>query len=444
MAIGLALMTLPLMVKEIQRSNQAVILMMMTLIGTLIMNKYLYDYVLTIPVLADSQLIALIPSAIAPMLITILIRRNAGLFVAFLFSLLNTFFFGASFEVFLSSLLCGYSAVYFSHQIRKRTDILFSCFIVSAIGLSCSLLLKGLVGTNTENILTLISYAIGFGLFNSFVVTSLLPIFEWMFERTTNISLLELSDLNHPLLREMSMEAAGTYQHSMMVGNLAEAAAEAIGANPLLARVMAYYHDIGKLTKSEYFIENYNRLEFDPHVYLTPSMSALVIISHVKDGTDLAQKHNLPQPIVDAIQQHHGTSLVYFFYMRAKKLLKEDPNSKPDAEADEQSFRYPGPIPQTKEIAIISLADIIESSSRTLKKPTPQSIEKHIHEIVDKKVQEGHLNDSQLTFNDLKKIKDRFAIVLKTMLHARIEYPKDEDNQTHHDDKEFTLKSENE
>jgi putative nucleotidyltransferase with HDIG domain len=256
---------------------------------------------------------------------------------------------------------------------------------------------------------------------------------EPLFQITTDISWLEASDLNHPLLRRMTIEAPGTYHHSLVVANLAEAAAEAVGANATLCRVCAYFHDVGKLIKPDYFTENMS-FERNPHEDLAPTMSALIIIAHVKEGVDLALKHKLNQRIIDIIQEHHGTSLVYYFYKRAHQILEEARAGgkimkiRPDdvPEVREESFRYSGPKPQTKESAIVSLADAVESASRTLEKPTPAKIEQLVHDIIEQRITDHQLDECDLTLRDLRMIAERFRFTLLTMLHTRIAYPKQE------------------
>jgi putative nucleotidyltransferase with HDIG domain len=255
--------------------------------------------------------------------------------------------------------------------------------------------------------------------------------FEHLFQVTTDISWLEASDLNHPLLRRMTIEAPGTYHHSLVVANLAEAAAEAIGANATLCRVCSYFHDVGKLVKPEYFTENMN-FERNPHDDLAPTMSALIIIAHVKEGVDLALKHRLNRQITDIIQEHHGTSLVYYFYKRALQQQEDartggkimNLREEDVPEVSEETFRYGGPKPQTKESAIISLADMIESASRSLEKPTPQKIEQLVNDLISQRIADGQLVECDLTLADLNLIAERFRFTLMTMLHTRIAYPK--------------------
>src|SRR4029077_8819460 len=235
------------------------------------------------------------------------------------------------------------------------------------------------------------------------------------------------------LLKRMMIEAPGTYQHSLVVANLAESAAESVGANAAMARVCSYFHDIGKLVKPEYFTENMRR-DRNPHDELAPTMSALIIIAHVKEGVDLALKHGLNQEIIDVIQQHHGTSLVFFFYKRALQQQEDaraggkimNIREEDIPEVREESFRYSGPRPQTREAAIVSLADIVESASRSLEKPTPQKVEQLVNELIEERIADGQLDDCDLTLGDIKVIQERFRFTLMTMLHSRIAYPKPE------------------
>ena len=272
--------------------------------------------------------------------------------------------------------------------------------------------------------------AVGSGVVTAFLVSGSLPVFEAAFRITTDISWLELQDLNHPLLKRMMLEAPGTYQHSLVVGTLAEAACESIGANATMARVCSYFHDIGKLVKPEYFTENM-RHGRNPHDDLAPTMSALIIIAHVKEGVDLALKNGLKQPIIDVIQQHHGTSLVFYFYKRALqqqddaraggKIMNMREEDLP--EVREESFRYSGPRPQTKEAAIISLADSIESASRSLEKVTPQKIDQLIGDIIQSRLTDGQLKECDLTMRELEEVAESFKHTLQSMMHSRVAYP---------------------
>jgi len=261
------------------------------------------------------------------------------------------------------------------------------------------------------------------GLICAFGVVATLKVFENLFRVVTNFSLLELSDFNHPLLKRMILEAPGTYHHSLFVSNMAEAAAGSIGANALLARVGAYYHDVGKLEKPEYFTEN-QIFETNKHDRLEPSMSRLVILNHVKNGVELAKKYKLNPALVDFITQHHGTSLMHYFYQKAISEAEEG------EKVEEQTFRYPGPKPQTRETAIVLLADSVEGACRALDEPTPPRINETVHKIVNNKFIDGQLDECNLTLKDLEKISSTFSRVLSAMHHTRIKYPEKKDAST--------------
>ena len=380
------------------------------------------------------------PYAFAPLVLSVLLGRNHGLFAAVSVSLWSSILFGAiDAPLLVCCLISGLTAVYLTLQVRRRSRLIRAGF---GVGLAIWLLSLtfGFIGPITffppmANDWGLIgvqsALAVGNGLVTAMLVGGALPILEQLFQITTDISWLEASDLNHPLLRRMTIEAPGTYHHSLVVANLAEAAAEGIGGNPTLCRVCAYFHDIGKLVKPEYFTENMN-FERNPHDDLAPTMSALIILSHVKEGVDLALKYKLNQRIIDIIQEHHGTSLVYYFYQRAVQQLEDaraggkimNMREEDIPEVQEDSFRYSGPKPQTKESAIVSLADMVESASRSLEKPTPQKIEQLVQELVEERIADGQLDECDLTLGELKVIAERFQFTLMTMLHTRIAYPK--------------------
>src|SRR5713226_3555157 len=382
------------------------------------------------------------PYAFAPLVLSVLLGRQHGLYAAFFVSLWGSMLFGPiDAPLLVTSLISGFTAVSLTLQVRRRGKLIRAGL---GVGLAIWLLSLtfGLIGpsslfspmANDWGVIGLQSaLAVGNGIVTATVVGGVLPILEHLFQITTDISLLEASDLNHPLLRRMTIEAPGTYHHSLVVANLAEAAAEASGANATLCRVCSYFHDVGKLVKPEYFTENMN-FERNPHDDLAPTMSALIIIAHVKEGVDLALKHKLNQRIIDVIQQHHGTSLVYYFYQRAMQQQQDARaggkimNTREDdiPEVREESFRYSGPKPQTKESAIVSLADTVESASRSLEKPTPQKIEQLVNELIEERIADRQLDECDLTLGDLTIIADRFRFTLMTMLHSRIAYPKQE------------------
>ncbi|WP_025209050.1 HD family phosphohydrolase [Hippea sp. KM1] len=275
-------------------------------------------------------------------------------------------------------------------------------------------LLKG--GQLNRSLLTELVFGFGSGIFSSIIVSGLLPVFEYIFNMTTDIKLLELGNLNNPLLKELAIKAPGTYHHSIVVSSLAEAAASEIGANPLIAKVGSYYHDIGKIKKPMYFVENQTD-GINPHDNLKPSISALIIKNHVKYGVEIAKKHRLGNYIIDIIQQHHGTSLIKYFYNKAKE---NGLNPK------EEDFRYPGPKPQTKEAGIVMIADEVEAASKTLSNPTVAHLNDFVREITNKIFLDGQLDECELTLKDLNKITTSFVNVLVGIFHHRIEYPDEE------------------
>jgi len=245
-----------------------------------------------------------------------------------------------------------------------------------------------------------------------------------MFGFITDIKLLELANLNQPLFQKMIIEAPGTYHHSIIVASLVEAAAEAIGANALLAKVSAYYHDIGKLTKPQYFIENQPNTE-NKHDKLSPKMSSLIIISHVKDGCELSSQVKLGQQIINIIREHHGTSIVSYFYDKAKK--NKDQSFRSLSESD---FRYPGPKPQTKEAGLVMLGDVIEASSRTLSNPTPARISSLVRERIERLYMDGQLDECELTLRNLNTIAETFTKILTGIFHHRVDYPESAHKET--------------
>ncbi len=252
-----------------------------------------------------------------------------------------------------------------------------------------------------------------------FVMTGILPFVEKAFGVLTDMSLLELGDVSHPLLQQLVQRAPATYNHSITVGSIAEAAAEAIGARGLLVRVGAYYHDVGKMLKPGYFIENQAPAN-NRHEALVPAMSTLVIIAHIKDGSDLARQHGLPQPIIDFIEQHHGTTLVEYFFGRANEQIQSDPNG---GSVDESLYRYPGPKPQTKEASVLMLADAVESASRSLVDPAPARIASLVREIAERKLDDGQFDESGLTLRELRTIEDSVSKSLIANYHGRVKYP---------------------
>ncbi|HEX6791044.1 MAG TPA: HDIG domain-containing protein, partial [Candidatus Krumholzibacteria bacterium] len=268
------------------------------------------------------------------------------------------------------------------------------------------------------------------GLFTGLATVFLLPVFEQLFNRASRFTLLELTDLNKPILKRLNMEAHGTYHHSMLLGNLVDAIATEIGADALRARVMAYYHDIGKIFKPEYFAEN-QEPGFNRHEKITPQMSALILMSHVKDGVELARQEKLPEVIIDGIREHHGTTVMAYFYQKA---LETDSH----ASVNRDDFRYPGPRPRSREAAILMCADTVEAAARSLKDPSPAHIRSLVTRLVDLRAQEGELDDSGITLHDLGVIKERLVTMLTTVHQRRVAYPGQEPAPPAPDDERTT------
>jgi cyclic-di-AMP phosphodiesterase PgpH len=270
-----------------------------------------------------------------------------------------------------------------------------------------------------ETLVALISGFAG-GVLSGVIATGVLPLVEMSFGFTTDIKLLELSNLDQPLLRDLMVQAPGTYHHSVIISNMVEATAKAVQARPLLAKVSAYYHDIGKMKKPLYFIENQMGGE-NRHEKLAPSMSSLILISHVKDGVELAKEHKLGREIIDIIQQHHGTTLISYFYQKAKDRMAA--KGERSTEIKEEDFRYPGLKPQTKEAGLVMLADMVEAASRSLVDPTPARIQGMVQKIINNVFSDGQLDDCELTLKDLHEIAKSFNKTLSGIFHHRIEYP---------------------
>ncbi len=324
---------------------------------------------------------------------------------------------GNDFSAAFVSLSAGALAVYTVRDIKNRTQI-FRSLVFIFIGYGIATFAISLQkGEDASAILTEFSFIAVNSILSPIITFGLLIFFEKVFGIATDLTLLELSDFNQPLLRELSQKAPGTFHHSIIVGTLAEKAAEAVNANPILARVGAYYHDIGKTLKPEYFIENTMDPHKSKHDWLPPDISVQVVVSHVTDGIELARKHHLPQRIIDFIPMHHGTTLVAYFYGKALR--------RPFATGDlsEDDYRYDGPKPRSKETAIVMLADSVEAATRSLQEKSLENVNAMIDAIVKSRYEEGQLDETNLTFSDLTKIKESFLAVLSGIYHQRIEYP---------------------
>jgi len=363
-----------------------------------------------------------IPITIAAMTMTILFDSK----IAFVGAATITLIVGAqlqgSLDFIIASIFVNSFAIYSVRKLRKRSQV-FQSIIYILLGYTISIVVTELLKYSSVTEMTDNLIYAGLNAFLSpFFAYGLISLLEMIFGITTDLTLLELADFNHPLLKALSKEATGTFTHCVTVGNLAEAAADSIGANALLARVGAYYHDIGKITKPEYFIEN-QAYDSNKHDNLAPNLSALIIINHVKEGLRLAKEYKLPKALMDFIPTHHGTTRVEYFYNKAKE------KSGGDSAINENDFRYPGPKPQTRETGILMICETIEAASRSLEKPTLGNIEKLIDSIIDKRLQLGQLDECPLTFADLKKIKGDIKTntgilpILKGIHHLRVEYP---------------------
>jgi putative nucleotidyltransferase with HDIG domain len=398
---------------------------------------------------AASLLPYIAPTALAPLVVAILIDAGSACFMALLISIFTSVIYGQRLDLLVLTFLASMVGIYCCRQIRKRGKVV-SAGGLGGLTVAVFALLIGII--DQLPFLTILKQMIAglsTGLLTGVVVVGILPVLEGLFKRTTDITLLELTDFNHPLLRLMQMEAPGTYHHSLVVAQLSENAANAIGANPLTARVCALFHDIGKTKKPEYFTEN-QRDRANPHDENNPSLSALVIKSHVKDGVDLALKHKLPRTVIDVIQQHHGTTLIRYFFQRALSETRQNstgtapgftrqtdhrdplsstataPGLEP-AKPCETTYRYDGPKPQFKEAAIIHLADAVEAASRSLRKITPQHLGELIDQIFHERMEDGQLDEAPVTLEELSKIRSSFTFTLLNMLHSRVGYaPADE------------------
>ena len=357
----------------------------------------------------------LVPLTIASMLVTILFDEELGLSFTVALGLLVGVLTGFKLDIAFVTIVAGTVATFSVRRVRHRHDFYRPILYLSLAYAGSVYIVESLKLTAAEELISHVGSAFINGFISPILTIGLLPLFESGFGITTDVTLLELSDLNRPLLKRLAIEAPGTYQHSIMIGTLAEDAAERIGANSLLARVGSYYHDIGKMLKPEYFVENQTG-SVNKHEKLAPTMSAMILEAHVKEGVELAREHNLPSSIIEFITGHHGTSVMSFFYEKAR-------TEHSDNDVDIRDFQYPGPNPTSKEVATVMLADSIEAASRTLDDPKPARIRNLVHRIFIDKLDSGLLENSNLTLRDIKKIEDSFVRVLTAFHHRRIKYP---------------------
>jgi putative nucleotidyltransferase with HDIG domain len=361
----------------------------------------------------------LVPVAIGAMILAIAYNPSFALMAAFGLSLLTCLCLGSGishFLVFMGGTSAGVLAL---SEVRTRTKLIK----VGATAAFAYLILTWATGLWEHQPVELVRsdslWRAGWGLMAGFFLGGSLPFLENAFGIVTGISLLELGDITHPLLQELVRRAPGTHNHSITVGAIAEAAAERIGADSLLVRIGAYFHDIGKMLKPHYFVENQVGT-INRHENLAPAMSTLIIIGHVKDGVDLGRQHHLPEPIIDFIEQHHGTTLVEYFFHEANRRSGANPDG---SAVHESAFRYPGPKPQTREAGILMMADSVESASRSLSEPTPSRIEGLVTELIDKRLRDGQFDECGLTLREIAEIRDSLIKSLIGIYHGRVKYP---------------------
>lgn len=418
--------TEPLLLKR----NSRLILMALIILITSFFGRFVYSLSDFFDLLHPETVRFLLPFTMAALLTIILLGLQAGIAMGLLSALLFYRYTGNDWSV----LFCGVTATLLvaamaCNRIRTRARVV-KLALITGVAQFLILLAATLFVWDTVGVLMVLHQAaacIMGALVSALSVLLILPLLEHVFGITSDISLLEFSDLGHPLLQRLALEAPGTYHHSLVVANIAQAAAEAIGANSLEARVASYFHDIGKLTKPGFFAENIH-LKENPHDSLPPSMSTLIITAHVKEGLSLALLHKLPEAVQRAIREHHGSSMLQCFHHKAVNQLELEMEETRHANrcVDDNHFRYPGPRPSTRVSAIICLADAVEAASRSLEKPTPGHLENLVNEIVRKRFDDGQLDECDLTLLDLARVKKAFVFTLTTMLHGRVAYPKDE------------------
>ncbi len=370
---------------------------------------------------SSTALLFALPAACGSMVISIFLGVGVATAFSLLTSVLVALISGGRVELFIYFFIGSLLAAYGVRNCTERGILIKTGLMVGLINMILSLAIEMLYGT-FYSVESLIAAAAGFtgGILSGVIATGILPLVEMSFGYTSDIKLLELANLDQPLLRELMVRAPGTYHHSVITSNMVEATAKAVKANPLLAKVSAYYHDIGKIKKPLYFIENQMGCE-NRHEKLAPSMSSLILISHVKDGVELAREHKLGREIIDIIQQHHGSSLISFFYHKARDRMLAKGNK--SVTIKEEDFRYPGPKPQTKEAGLVMLADMVEAASRSLVDPTPARIQGIVQKIINSAFSDGQLNECELTLKDLNAIAKSFNKTLSGIFHHRVEYP---------------------
>jgi putative nucleotidyltransferase with HDIG domain len=373
----------------------------------------------------DNWRLELVPMLVFGMTLTIAYRQELSLLLSAAVALIVVLTLGLGLAEFVILQAGVAASILTLHRVRTRTKLIYVGLWAAVAVTMTAAGVHIVAGETPSKPLVFDSLWFGFSaVLAGVLITGVLPFIESIFDVQTDLSLLELGDQTHPLLQELVRRAPGTYNHSINVASIAEAAAESIGANGLLVRVGAYFHDIGKMLKPAYFVENQSTLGGNRHDALAPAMSTLVIIAHVKDGAEMARQHHLPQRVIDFIEQHHGTTLVEYFYRQASRQSESNPDA---AEVDESNFRYPGPKPQTKEAAVMMLSDAVESASRALSDPAPARIENLVEEIAMKRLLDGQFDECGLTLEELRTVQNSLIKSLTAVYHGRVKYP---DQQT--------------
>lgn len=409
--IGIGLLYIYHFNKKLLKQERQIYLLALVILTTLAVAKALSLSNVT-------ALNYLIPLSFASIILTILLNPRTSWVMSTLLCFLMGIVvdFNLSYAIFY--FISGTASIYCMINITQRKELIQRGLILSGVNFLAVITLSLLF--RNKNILHVFGFAVT-GAFNGILSTALangfLPFLEHLFGVTSALSLLELANPNLPLLKRLLLEAPGTYHHSIIVGNLAEAAADAIGADSLLVRVGAYYHDVGKLRRPYFFIEN-QIAQDNPHSKLSPNLSTLIITSHVRDGVELAKSYGVPESVIDLIEQHHGTDLVRYFYQRASEKIQEDKET-----LEESGFHYPGPKPQTKEAAVVMLADSVEAAARAMGNPSSARLEAMVSQVIKERLESGELDEANLTLRDLNKVRTAFLKVLGGIFHHRIQYP---------------------
>ena len=420
---------LHLIPSRIKQSKRSIFMAIFVMLINLLIVRLLLQFGESEFVCNSVILPALLPYAcpvyLGAIIITIMVDAGMGILMAIVVSACNSVMMGSSLDYFLVGLISSMLGVYYCRDMRFRRRVIETA-LIAASGFAVFGAVSSLL--NDVDLVTVgkqMMVSQGTGVVAGLLAISVFPLLEGLFRYTTDISLLELADHNHPLLRKLQMMSPGTYHHCLMVANLAERAAIEIGANSLLCRCGALYHDVGKILKSEYFTENQQNSE-NPHNEKSPSMSALIIKSHLKEGVDIAKRHKLPKVLIEIMQQHHGTMLIQYFYQKALKLQEEAIQNNlqfDNEEVNESVFRYEGPRPRFRESAVVFLADSIEAASRSMKKFTPQHVEDLVDQLVKDRIEDGQLDECPITFQEISRIKKSFVVTVINMFHSRVSYP---------------------